>query len=118
MEATEFRLGNLIYSKEVDLQNSCEKKVEVPVDLYILQELINGNKSGKYSPIPTSAQFLLDHGFIKHFRHFNYTKKDLRITLTIKNEWVCPDALPSDWVYLPYVHQVQNLYFALKGEEL
>jgi len=77
-------------------------------------------ETAMYQPIPLTEEWLLNFGF-KHIRdnwyntHVNgntfnvYVFKDLRYRVEIVSQ--------SIGVF-KYVHQLQNLYFALTGEEL
>lgn len=65
MEATELRLGNKIYSNELDIDNGCELLQIVDCDYYAVHEILRGNKVNKYSPIPLTEQLLLQIGFEK-----------------------------------------------------
>lgn len=96
-------------------------------------------KFDKMKPIPLTEQWLSDFGFIKkdyvgkwgyvyYYSHndYNYViEKDF----TPRSHWVgiehtdCPnpedDYKPINFVYgIFYVHQLQNLFFILLGEEL
>lgn len=103
----ELRLGNLIdkYGKPIE------------VDLGIWTKINNG--SVIYKPIELNQDWLLKFGFEKvdnnNFKLGDYsiliTKREIRFI-------ICNymDIPPS--VKLKYVHQLQNLIFALSGEEL
>jgi len=113
MKATEFRLGNLIYTKKYnfDIEKYETHVTEFNSTLFIL--MINKNKI--FEPIPLTEEWLLKFGFekIDHIHKDNYFKKN----------WLCCESLSFDWRggyigRIGYVHQLQNLYFALTGEEL
>jgi len=70
----------------------------------------------KHKPIPLTEEWLLKFGFEvinKSFYHYN-KKPILDYTKDLNNDWYI---LINDGekVYLKYVHQLQNLYFALTG---
>jgi hypothetical protein len=124
MKASELRIGNLvIYSNGsilfkvisisefgIDIENEVEKT-------YIEYD--------EFEPIPLTEEWLLKFGFIRH--HADYANDVIYIKNVPDNiefEWgVYPFELGSGFVInnsqkLNYVHQLQNLYFALTGEEL
>lgn len=103
MTANELRIGNLVYYDD--------DVIEVEAyQLYILTDY--------FEPIPLTEEWLLRFGFntisdrIFFYGNFGY---EFGITnrAVLKNE--------KHFVLFPkikYVHQLQNLYFALTGEEL
>lgn len=107
MKANELRLGNIIKSK------SSATFWSVDIDDLIL---INDNPN-HYLPIPLTEEWLLKFGF-KLIRRANYINCDF-------DEWSLGEFELEDFIYrgsvekeLKHVHQLQNLYFALTGEEL
>lgn len=113
MKATEFRIGNLIYNTigEVDT-----------VNLDALKYLINyPNTLCQAKPIYLTEEWLLKFGFKakkKLSGHFGFYKDGWYL---IPEEDVFElIAAGSSLIIgkIKYVHQLQNLYFALTGEEL
>lgn len=112
ISANEIRIGNWVY----DL---LETPLQVEVLINIPQHLMN--------PIPLTPELLLKCGFKSawsdtHFTHYNFNA--LRISMCIKkSEGICKTEL-GVFYYLSHgpqykhLHQLQNLYFALTGEEL
>ena len=116
MKTTELRIGNLVSYKNEDI---------VVVDA-VSKDFILTHGQFKIStpniePIPLTEQWLLDFGF-KVKRDF-YEKGKLSISsANLKdyypngrvyyNSWAIVESQPK------YVHQLQNLYFALAQEEL
>lgn len=111
MQANKLRIGNLI----LDVQD----KKPCNVTIEILQEIYGGMDF--YEPIQLNEEWLLKFGFV--------TKK------TMSDTFVAP--YPDNYYHIikhhgiyvfrcagcslqrvNYVHQLQNLYFALTGEEL
>ena len=107
-------------------------------DFAIVQVTLNDleavdNKNGVYEPMPLKGEWLLKHGFF--VKNFDYTIpisecKVIWLTLIPQDEEctaysVCVTQTDEDEldqnVFLSdisYVHQAQNLYFALTGNEL
>lgn len=117
MRVNELRIGNTIHFK-----NPKGEIVEHVVDLTTLQWLVEDESffNKVHFPIPITEECLLKFGFTKPAHSWIGDVFHL-------SEW---DAYPLNWcvamnknnaiIYLKlkYVHQLQNLYFALTGEEL
>ncbi len=128
MKSQEFRIGNTVYvytgGNHAEHIHSLE-----PQDFKALQAMIDAEEC---KPIPLTEEWLLKFGFERkenNFTDFVYIKqldKEAFICLeddfsfcffdTVvsydKGEYPAFDFIPK------YVHQLQNLYFALTGEEL
>ena len=124
MKASDLRIGNWvnIFLNDVDY-NTIQIKVD---DLYYIIQ-----KNGVYEPIPLTEEWLTKFGF-KYINtessyltyaepsHNYYLQMDVRKS---DNKWIILDNTMSEliafaMVDIIYVHQLQNLYFALTGEEL
>ena len=128
MKAEELRLYNLIYGIEINADDIALKRVcsvttlDVSFDNDNFIHVYSDDKSEQFDyflPIPLTEEWLLKlgfhqkngYGFIKKYllgnlfysvetkEHFMFQYYELRIKIN-------------------YVHQLQNLYFALTGEEL
>jgi hypothetical protein len=124
MKASELRIGNNAYLKLETLQESV-----VTVTITDLVMLSEGKKH--LNPIPLTEEWLLKFGFEKGYEeltlHLNDGKHGY---LGGKIEYIPKTHQCSSWSGLgswddygfisniEYVHQLQNLYFALTGEEL
>ena len=126
MKLNELRIGNYI-----KLMLNDEEFAIIQVTLNDLDAV--DNKKGVYEPLPLTEDWLLKHGF--SVKNFDYSIpisecKVVWLTLIPQDEEcsaysVCvtqtdedeedQNAFLSD---ISYVHQVQNLYFALTGNEL
>ena len=142
MEAKEFRIGNFMLDEDNELCQICslisekhseyegygnisgeegDYKIEYPEkDGIWLTKVLN--------PIPLTEQWLLKLGFTK-ISEGNFSIGNSIITKIMweddEPEWKFKRILSSDIYYykrsmLPIdnIHQLQNLYFALTGEEL
>lgn len=103
MEASELRIGNYIQFRHPTMgwSEPTQCKLWMIKDV----ELIPNS----YKPIPITEKWLTDFGF-------NEYKKDR----FVNNIIICKegDIFKYKDVELHFVHQLQNLYFALTGEEL
>jgi len=113
MDAKELRIGNIVKTKNGNL-----KYWEVQgEDLSYIDEV-----PMNYEPIPLTEKWLLKFGFDKQeheagvFYALSEIYFDDRFKLAIQQD------SGYDWVYvgleLKYVHSLQNIFFALTGEEL
>ena len=108
MKASELRIGNLAQ------KNKKVKPLSV-ADIAMVE--IRGMK-GVYEPIPLTEEWLKRFGFEKVVNGlfaidlFHYNLKEYRLYIS-KNE-----SNEVDFVEIKHVHSLQNLYFALTGEEL
>ena len=99
MEASELRIGNSIIQDD-----------DFVFVTWWRLELMENNKI-EYKPIPLTEEWLLKFGFEKRyetcFQYKNFILNDKFIMMDI-----------DITIQLKYVHQLQNLYHALTGEEL
>jgi hypothetical protein len=117
MKATDLRLGNLIKKNN--------KIYEISslffVDLYDGTIRENYNNSYVIEPIQLTEEWLLKFGFEKTMS-WTYVKDlvgNLQLVYYLGEKgWSIGFNSYSDFSNLKYVHQIQNLYFALTGKEL
>lgn len=107
MEATELRIGNWVNDV---------------ADGGVLTEIQDGDDidfAKDYEPIPLTEEWLVKFGFEKSSGywlndcHFIYLESD-EDGFTLAN----PDACSVMGITMNHLHQLQNLYYALTGEEL
>jgi hypothetical protein len=117
MKANELRIGNLVsYDGRVFEIDTIAK--EFPT-LNTIEYGIGVVDWGNIEPIPLTEEWLLKFGF-ESFHKRDFKKKGLFIT----TYFATPQTLVDDdfgnkrVLELKYVHQLQNLYFALTNEEL
>ena len=116
MNANELRIGNLVYYCLKD-----EKYINKigGIDIYSIED--NEEYQESHEPIPLTEEWLLKFGFVRI--DSNYEKEWLLLHKNIKTGTVDfllnePHTGKYKVTVLEYVHQLQNLYFALTGEEL
>jgi len=131
MEATELRIGNWVYKhtdstiheKQVSAIDSDGVKFR---DTYFT--FVNVHGVANIKPIPLTKEWLVKLGFYKEGETLLSLPKDVkdRMSGDIGKRW--PSFFYNNrlnkWmdcqtrVAIEHVHQLQNLYFALTGEEL
>lgn len=137
MTSNELRIGNLVYPIELwdgepysvtaeNLSESIYESVDVNHEKRLVHIL-----NGQIAPIPLTEEWLLTLGFEKIERE-NYKSRKwylrediphaIRFNLqkaTIGGQQVMSAHKNDACVqHIQYVHQLQNLYFALSGEEI
>ena len=106
MEANELRIGNYVkgtFDVPAKIESDDFKRLE---------------KDEHYcKPIPLTEEWLVKFDFIRNeylnrwiFRDNEYFYFDMEFSLWFEGSYTC--------VQVEYVHQLQNLYFALTGNEL
>jgi hypothetical protein len=148
MKASELRIGNLFYISVNDGPRVVFGVRESWIFYFEEGELKHREVNQQYcQPIPLTEEWLLKFGFIKlhHFGNYEFTKllndpvlgedkSDLSIEVVHRsddNRYIVRFVLEPDYYdyepssvnyhslqHIEYVHQLQNLYFALTGEEL
>lgn len=120
MKANELRIGNLIWDieqKEVDkIVGIEEKRVSVEGSTFAYTPI------DEILPIELTEEWLIKFGFIKyddggelHGCDCFYISKENNIAIGLTPKY---NLSGYRNVKVKYVHQLQNLYFALTGEEL
>jgi hypothetical protein len=127
MKANELRIGNLIkYTIEDDLD---ERKKWSEVSEIDAEDILHLTKfkDENYNPIPITEEWLLKFGGIKNtfgdliFFDIYFSPRMCLRYYKIPNEL---DLIQDKKIisfksnHIKYIHQLQNLYFALTGEEL
>ncbi len=102
MKANELRIGNWV--------NYCNGKRILDAQLFL--QLLK--YTTPFDPIPLSEEWLLKFG-IEKMNDGNYWNKKLCIRKD-RNEFYA--LYEQGRIYIQHVHQLQNLHFALTGEEL
>ena len=129
MKVNELRIGNLIeYRIQDDLDDRKDwwevSKIDA-TDLCILESNIDYD----FRPIPLTEEWLLKFGFNKEYQKgyigIDVCNSDFVLTEPLKmGEWQTNYTFQFETGSVPkfkeikYVHQLQNIYFALTGEEL
>jgi len=123
MKAEELRIGNLVMSHGtidtiVGVDDTTYGSAIVSLEKY-------GNGETEIEPIPLTEEWLLNFGFdndeISYHKRVELLVGDIVsmfLFKTYKGYGLSISTLDNQIGYFEYVHQLQNLYFALTGIEL
>lgn len=120
LKASDLRIGNIIYFIICDKEDSkLDEYKEITVDITDF-EFIRDNNS-LFEGIPLTKELLLKYGFIQEENEYFFKNDTLLISIG-----VCFYVLSNlgsgeariKTRNLKYLHQLQNLYFALTNKEL
>ena len=128
MKATELRMGNYIYDRDIDFSKGGDRLVSYSKVFAISISTIDIEHDGHFTdgipvdtirPIPLTKEWLAKFGY-KQVNELGdgataWEKRKSRF-LYFKDRGV--KIAGSSHVELKYVHQLQNLYFALTGNEI
>jgi hypothetical protein len=115
MKVTDLRIGNYVYGAMGELCVVCQLGNALNPNLVAYKEVENLKSWGQngQSPIRLTSEWLSKFGFIEN------TKQGVNIVRINEFYHVCfVNGGKSLSVDIEYVHQVQNLFFALTGDEL
>lgn len=121
INANELRIGNIVYDEDkTEMYIAGLWPVNEGKQYNFKDSAGNSGNINLLSPIPSTEEVLLKCGFGKIVGRFIYKE----ITIVFKNNYI---NILIDWCLDPiaqfesgslYLHQLQNLYFALTGQEL
>lgn len=120
--ANELRINNLVYynnqHNEIGLITEIKTSLIPKIDYVGINNRIDVYYQTKHiNPIPLTEEWLLKFGFDNKYNKYKFTIIPKGILnyengRTYFNSWTILEKQPD------YVHELQNLYFALTGEEL
>lgn len=104
MKGNQLRIGNYVYRQS--------SKLIVDKSIVYQIENVNLQSALKYEPIPLTEEWLLKMGFVNFGKRWTHSNLSLDIIQGV--------GFYMQYVRLEinYVHTLQNLYFAITGEEL
>ncbi|RHU31026.1 hypothetical protein DXD68_04355 [Parabacteroides sp. TM07-1AC] len=132
IDTREVRIGNYVYKTDNRTLKKERKKVFCIQPAFLSLDDVKGNPCDIHfiEPIPLDENILLDYGFTLIGQKYYSTQILDKLGLGIgKDNGVfmllyVTDIAPNGFIILPmtnsikYLHQFQNLYFDLVGEEL
>ena len=124
MKASELRIGNLVNYGGVTSEVTRVDKLFFYCEASDIPNFTKDEDRGA-KPIELNEEWLLKFGFVKYkYGHNTYRQKSFIIEegLLKNSPYEFRKRILKDTslglTYIKYVHQIQNLYFALTGEEL
>lgn len=121
MKANELRIGNYVTevtrSKNINGYQTWTKIWHI--DTYQERVMLNNGRWSIFNdidPTPLTEQWLLDFGFTQYGDWCS--KSYISISIKYNKTTYMIDGMEDYIKHCEYVHQIQNLYFALTGEEL
>jgi hypothetical protein len=117
MKASELRIGNLVYVS--DNETNIIFKEITPINIHNLMHLTGWDKSPvdiEFEPIPLTEEWLIKFGFKQTFIskiHLTFSKGSFHLLKRVNHIQIWYESID-----VKYIHQLQNLYFALTSEEL
>lgn len=127
MKSTELRIGNWVYDpiNRVNFKIECFLGREYCTNVCEYDDEEFEAITSELLPIPLTEEILLKCGFEngKYYKNLRIKANDyLHSIKFFRGKWIYStdesDAACYSLVELKYLHQLQNLYFALTGEEL
>ena len=113
MTANELRIGNYVKSNDVNM---------APYFIVTASFLKQNEKEMSWfiDPIPLSQKWLEKFGFELDIEDDGYQKRKYKVSVSDEGclFFINIGYYPEEIAEFKYVHQLQNLYFALTGEEL
>lgn len=121
IQAKDLRAGNLVFENTFNMGNGNYEGVPIVVNGNIIKTIELSPTLHAYSPIPLSPDILERCGFVT----VNKDKFSDKFAYAFKENEHHFKFYPPNTLYwhgyplnVEYLHQLQNLYFALTGEEL
>ena len=120
MEAKELRIGNFATRKRIIYEDNSFKTITVS---YHDIEACSRNQK-HFEPIPLTEEWLEKFGFTEAMYDYTvhtgefYNNKIGLLKIVGGDKYQLSIGSKNLMVVIEYVHQLQNLYFALTGEEL
>jgi len=118
IKAKELRIGNFLYRQTLPVipANFINKKI-ISVGK-VDEDLFNNKIDCQFAPIPLTEEWLLKFGFeIVKGAHQSWRTIKINDEKSFDIQFIDGEVFYSD-TRLKYVHKLQNLYFALTGQEL
>lgn len=129
MKVNELRIGNLVYDEQnrcYEIESIITDRIKNTIQLNLIDESGCGIENAvNVTPIPLTEEWLEKLGFKKGFKDNWYHKESNEYFNFLRPLSKCSTCHVEsgnfddiDGIPIKYVHQLQNLYFALTGEEL
>jgi hypothetical protein len=121
MKANDLRLGNLIYWNIPEKIDTIHTVVGIRNDKPQTTPISLGERIEDYKPIPLTEEWLKKFGFEDLYYgedKFGWIKEGVNISKYFNFVLMLPNAEYYDSTKIKWVHDLQNLYYAITGVEL
>jgi len=119
MKAEELRIGNML---NVSLKSGQGRTLQKAINLVDIAKVLENHPSFIYEPIPLTEEWLINFGFKKDsdivFHIHSNNNHIIYIYFEEMRDCFAMIYNGSQFCTIQYVHQLQNLYYALTGTEL
>ena len=120
MKTNELRVGSLVTTYFSDVR--IFEVSAIHSDRIYLKSIVDTSQSGitpvYIKPVPLTEEWFLKFGFKPLGNTFEFWENSIYSVEKEGNFWQVYYASNDRMVQIKYVHQLQNLYFALTGKEL
>jgi len=121
LEAKDLRIGNLIYWDIPEKKNLIHAVTKISEEKIQTSPISLGESLNDYNGIELTEDWLVRCGFeyvtMGIFKLGEFTVTKWSGEICEYKSWTA-NGIEKDCVQLPYVHNLQNLYYELKKEEL
>lgn len=111
IKANEVRIGNLVNKCHVDYGWATTK-----IEIYDIENMLETDGLSSYEPIPLTEEWLVKFRFEDLIKGTYICKH--QVVLKKESDGYSYEKFSHQKIIIKSVHQIQNLYFALTGEEL
>ena len=119
MKASELRVGNLVYETINRSNEEIVKITSLSDNVIAWSPYRNTGHHNHIEPIPLTEEWLLKFGFVSNPYEDRYElRREYHIYIEIDKTKGFTEIWCEKYPIIKHVHQLQNLYFALTGEEL
>jgi len=129
IKAKELRIGNFLYRQTLPVIPANFINKEIISVGKVDEDLFNDKIDCQFAPIPLTEEWLLKFGFEKYDEEYWFNPQYPSYEICINNpiRFYLPEDIKDESEYystkdsncvIKYVHQLQNLYHALTGQEL
>lgn len=119
MKASELRIGNWV--NQLGFDNDTIISIDDMFETVSTNSMMD-RPIDDFNHIPLTEEWLIKFDFDNNFKQFDFENNGLKVIKDVHSDsWICYIGFLNQFneiCIIKYVHQLQNLYFALTGGEL